>query len=346
MAPERILSWGNEKMNWFERITGFSETDYDRTQARLRVVDGRLHSSDSSRSWAVGDLSMPSLAELRSAASSLRSGRGPIRVEMLQGDVRRLHVDPQNALAMFQVASQFNLLEMVGPSVSPEDGVTRYESDRTQGPACAIAAGAGTIYRNYFLPVQGRPGQRRDRQVDTLSDLGQALGNVDGSLWQMRNGYCMVTDESLAAVDEQLAGLDRSQLQDLSGLLRIGVHANVEVTDPGGGHLVHQAYCSALPVAYNGLRDRRRWERFARLILDAAYEATLLAALVQQTARKPPLVYLTLLGGGAFGNDLSWILDAMYRALRSCADAGLDVRIVSYREPPQELVALVSEFRR
>jgi hypothetical protein len=61
---------------------------------------------------------------------------------------------------------------LVGPSVTPEDGVTRYECDRTQGPACAIAAGAATIYRNYFAPVGSGHGQTKDRQIDALAGLG------------------------------------------------------------------------------------------------------------------------------------------------------------------------------
>jgi hypothetical protein len=67
-----------------------------------------------------------------------------------------MHQRPENAGALFQVASQFNLLEMMSPSVTPEQGVTRYERDPTQGPACAVAAGAATIYRNYFAKVHGR----------------------------------------------------------------------------------------------------------------------------------------------------------------------------------------------
>ena len=55
-----------------------------------------------------------------------------------------MHADSELGGALFQVASQFNLLEMAGPSVSPEDGVTRYGGDHTQGPACAIAAGGRT----------------------------------------------------------------------------------------------------------------------------------------------------------------------------------------------------------
>ena len=73
-------------------------------------------------------------------------------------NVQTLHQDPNNRNAIFQVASQCNLLEMVGPSVTPESGVTGYYYDKTQGPACAISCGAGTVYRNYFVPLTGAGG--------------------------------------------------------------------------------------------------------------------------------------------------------------------------------------------
>ena len=120
---------------------------------------------------------------------------------MVVGDVRRMHRLPENAGALFQVASQFNLLEMVGPSVTPEQGVTRYEDDHTQGPACAIAAGAATIYRNYFVPVGGGHGQTANRQIDTLTKLGDALSGALGmpvsALWKMQNGYALCTQAGL-----------------------------------------------------------------------------------------------------------------------------------------------------
>ena len=34
---------------------------------------------------------------------------------MVTGDVRQMHQSPENAGALFQVASQFNLLEMISP---------------------------------------------------------------------------------------------------------------------------------------------------------------------------------------------------------------------------------------
>ena len=52
---------------------------------------------------------------------------------------------------------------MISPNLTPEDGVTCYQNDRTQGPACAIAAGAATIYRNYFVPLSEDFGQTSAR---------------------------------------------------------------------------------------------------------------------------------------------------------------------------------------
>jgi hypothetical protein len=49
-------------------------------------------------------------------------------------DARDLHADPAAAGATFQVASQFNMLEMTSPKIIPEAGVARYELDPTQGP--------------------------------------------------------------------------------------------------------------------------------------------------------------------------------------------------------------------
>ena len=96
-------------------------------------------------------------------------------MQIVTGDVRKMHQAPEYAGALFQVASQFNALETVGPSVTPEDGVTRYEHDHTQGPACAMAAGAATIYRNCFVPVGDQIGQTTHIQLDGLADVGAEL---------------------------------------------------------------------------------------------------------------------------------------------------------------------------
>ena len=49
--------------------------------------------------------------------------------------------------------------------------ITLYENDLTQGPACALATGAATVYRNYFVHVNGKSGQTTNNQINTLIDI-------------------------------------------------------------------------------------------------------------------------------------------------------------------------------
>jgi hypothetical protein len=111
-------------MNWFERITGFRKGPYEETQARLRVEVGDLVNELDGTRHAVGRLELVSLGELRERAAGI-SLPGRLSLGVVEGDVRQLHAAPENAGATFQVASQFNLLEMIGPEVTPEEGGNR-----------------------------------------------------------------------------------------------------------------------------------------------------------------------------------------------------------------------------
>lgn len=318
--------------DWFERLTGFAELSYEDTQSRLRVEGDDLVSLVNGQRYGIGTLETPTLAELRAAATI--PDRGRTTVTCTVGDVGAMHGEPEFEGALFQVASQFNLLEMTHYTVTPEDGVTRYANDHTQGPACAIAAGAGTIYRNYFAPVNGLAGQTAERQLNMLERVGHSLSTHLGrpvqSLWQMENGYALCTADGLAAINDFLAAASPETRDSLAGELAIGLHLGVEVTESRvPGKVVSQAYCSALPVAYSDV-PQQNWEGFARLVLESSYEATLLAAVGAANAGASNIVLLTRLGGGVFGNADEWIDTAILRALRIVEPAGLDVRLVSY----------------
>ncbi len=333
-------------MNWFEHLTGFKEATYADTQACLEVDGPLLRSKVNGRTFGVGTFEMASLADLRAQVAAGSGAAGRLCASIVQGDVQAMHRAPQLAGAVFQVASQFNALEMVGPDVTPEDGVSCCEHDRTQGPACAMAAGAATVFRNYLVPVAGEVGQTATRQLDGLGDLGEALGATIGrpvnGLWAMRNGYAMCTKEGLDLIAKHLQGLGPEQIDALAGKLRIGVHRDVEVTHAPTtpGPRVTQVFASALPVAY-GHASRQHWRPFAQLVLDAAYEATMLAAVLNARRGVSNIVLLTLLGGGAFGNDDAWIHAAIQRAAAKVQAFDLDLRLVSYGTPPAGLKALV-----
>jgi hypothetical protein len=177
--------------------------------------------------------------------------------------------------------------------------------------------------------VSGWIGQSSDNQIDCLADLGEALGNSGDRLWKMRNGYAVPSAGALQEVSGRLRASREEELDGLRRLLRIGVQWNTQVTLGGAGHQVTQAYCSALPVAY-ARHDSNLWTEFAILVLEAAYEATLCAATLNSVETGSDKVFLTLLGGGAFGNETAWITGAILRALNRHRDSGLEVAVVSY----------------
>ena len=208
---------------WFKTLTGFHEESPDQVRENISVNGEILKSHINGREFICGVLEIPSLAELRESvlSSGIKTRKLSVREEI--ADVQSLHIDEENSGSLFQVASQFNLLEMVSPDVTPEHGVSNYEYDRTQGPACAVAAGAGTIYRNYFLDVNGRMGQSVNNQIDCLADIGNALGNSDNQLWVMRNGYAFATDNGLISINNKIKASSESEIDELRKLLRIGI---------------------------------------------------------------------------------------------------------------------------
>jgi hypothetical protein len=336
-------------VDWFEKLTGFPETNYVDTRAKLAVEGERLRSLVNGKSYGVGRLELVSLETLRQRTNPTRGPVGKLRVSLVSGNVREMHRRPENLGALFQVASQFNLLEMIGPDINPEHGVTRYQNDPTQGPACAIAAGAATIYRNYFAPVAGLNGQTKERQIDGLAPLGEVLSESLKQpvevLWKMQNGYALCTRTGLNAISEHITSLRPERIDALRGELSVGIHSDVEVTDGEENYrpLVSQIFCSALPIAYTHVSSEN-WQPFASLVLDAAYEATMLATLLNARRGASNVVLLTFLGGGAFGNADDWIYAAIRRSLKMMSGFELDVRLVSYGTPSRAVRELVNDF--
>ena len=93
-----------------------------------------------------------------------------------------------------------------------------------------------------------------------------------------------------------------------------------------------QVYASALPCAYAHGPPESDWEPFARLVLRAAYEAMLAVGAVRSLKAGGARVkcYLTVLGGGAFGNKDEWIRDAIRDALDRYQGWPLHVVLVHY----------------
>ena len=328
---------------WFEALTGFREESIEQVQDNISINDDVLTSKVNGKKYTCGTLETPCLAELRERLKFLPVPAGKLSITEVVEDVQKLHVDASNARSLFQVASQFNLLEMMSPESTPEKGVDCYEYDMTQGPACAIAAGAGTIYRNYFVNINNKTGQTRANQINCLEEIGNELGNVDNNLWEMVNGYALASKYGLKKINERLENSSESDIDELRKLLRVGIQWNTEVTIKPAKHNVSQVYCSALPVAYSDL-PTRDWKRFAQLILEASYECAFIACVLNSVQGGNNRLFLTLVGGGAFGNDNDSIINAIHRSLNIFRDVNINVAIVSHGRSNNEVQALINKF--
>jgi hypothetical protein len=114
-----------------------------------------------------------------------------------------------------------------------------------------------------------------------------------------------------------------------------------------GTHRVTQVFCSAVPISYTQRGQGttpKDWKSLAQIILDSAYLATLLAAAIVADKRGERVtVFLTCIGGGAFGNPRPWICAAIEKALLAHIDKPLDVKLVHYGARPTEDFAKLKE---
>lgn len=342
--------------DWQEQLTGAKETfsisayqvqfqetrklnEYGETDVTLIAPNGAVLECGSFALWTLGDLDNA----IGKPALDVRA----ITVENITtNDVGGMHVEYPNAT--FQVASQFNMLEMTGPNATPEDGIGKYQYDRTQGPSCAMAAGAGAVYRNYFV-VEGlhsrSKGQTRVDQINSLGYVAELLGgNYGNRLWEFQNGYVFPTPSGVKILAEKLGDVASREYAVCKRALYVGVQANTAVTK-NPRIRVNQVYCAALPIGYMkyaSLRDDS--EPFARFILEATYEATLAAAVRCWQRTGCSDVFLTYVGGGAFKNKEGWIVHAILNALRKYQGWPLRVRLVNFKTISPIGTAVVNQW--
>ena len=112
---------------WFETLTGFHEQSPEQVRNNISVNGEVMKSYVNGKEFVYGTLETPSLAELRNRVHSSEIHAEELSVREVIANVQHLHASESNAGSLFQVASQFNLLEMVSPDVTPEHGVGGYE---------------------------------------------------------------------------------------------------------------------------------------------------------------------------------------------------------------------------
>lgn len=127
----------------------------------------------------------------------------------------------------------------------------------------------------------------------------------------MKNGYPLL----FQLIDHSFPS--RAEWNTLSRQMKIGYQCNTQVTFNESKNLLNydqridQVFTAALNVA-QGMsgKENRIMENSAlkaQFLLHSGYEGTYLSAIYNNRKK----LYLTLIGGGVFGNNQDWILDAI-----------------------------------
>lgn len=338
---------------WVQRLTGVDEMSKD---FRPGFMEDRNHvhhiTVDGGSSYhPCGTFDTPSLLYLRQQTSAYPAYGKQMQVyHRAIGDV--MEEQYKNRGAVFQVASQWNCLEMVNPDVTPDQGVSIYETDRTQGPACAIGCGFSTLYRNYgvrsFDWQTGTYsfGQKKDRQLNLLHEFDKHVFEQlrdKKPTWLMQNGY-MLTDRDKMGRFAETFDHKPELLDQIASLIRVGYATECPVTfRERDGHpiipiarpTVTQVFCSAFPLSYVHVygvnQDTAGVEMLSRCLLVSMYEATLRCAALSAEKTGNRDVFLTLLGGGAFRLPAQWIGESILQAVERCQHLPLRVFLCHYR---------------
>jgi len=259
-------------------------------------------------------------------------------------DVSVLQCAKENEDCMFQAASNFNGVECISEHSSPDSPnfTTNYYFDHTQGPAASISAGSAAITRVHgaFFDAHKHPkewGQTSRRQVEMLEDVRD--------YFTVTNGYVCNTSHTAS-----LPLGDPAALKQIEGRVKVLLHANV---DAMYGHFdydsidycppqkICQTFCAAMNLAQgmSGMRNGQFPDspEKAKILLRAAYRGTYYGAEMYGCKK----IFLTLIGGGVFGNNQEDILEAICSTheeicqFNKCIE---EVHVIFFRPPPINFV--------
>jgi len=318
--------------DWFDAIFGFIEyRDYMKNKneiLRLYMTGSQQTINDVN----VGKFMLLNLEQLYTLCP-YKYGAGNIKIKNIVANIKEIHKQSNNDNATIQVASQLNCLEMINVDKIPEDGITCYKDDNTQGPKCVMCTPTGLAYRNYIY----NGGQTSNQQIDMSEELLSYFKSCDNTInWIIKNGYLIINNLStLEKISELLTNDDIRK--NAKNKIKAGIHTNLGIFIDGikYDHIINHVLCSGLPIAYQNypFNNIELWDNLSDLFLETYYEMTLLTACINNMMNEIDApCYLTQIGGGVFGMKKSLIMKAIKKACDTINSLGykLNVYLVHY----------------
>ena len=320
------------ELTWFNDFFKFIESkDYDKNKESMLIIF--INNKIKDLNCGIFEVfSCEELHQLLDIPTNNKNKNNKVSIKNIFMKVEKIHDNHELANSTIQVASQLNCLEMTGPSIFPEYGITIYAKDKTQGPACAMCAPAGLAYRNYIYDG----GQTHNKQIDMSSKLLDYLKTKDNKItWNVRNGYLLFDNEyKLKKINELLQ--DKEIFKEAKKLIQSGSHSQqgIRINNNNKNYTMNHVYCSGLPISYNNnINNDDLWDILSILFLEGLYENTLLIAVMNNLlSREIKPCFLTKVGGGVFRMKDILIVNAIKKACNTIYNLGfnLEIFLVNY----------------
>mmetsp|Transcript_15640 Transcript_15640/g.23686 ORF Transcript_15640/g.23686 Transcript_15640/m.23686 type:complete len:389 (-) Transcript_15640:1416-2582(-) len=280
----------------------------------------------------IGSFSTPTLAELRNRVEAMGESRNEGSKSLCSFhclyriDIGELQTRMGQHDSMVQIAGNFNCLNVSSRRQKPDNGklVELAHEQKTQGPAATFGPLAANLYRTHFC-MDSYSGQTLDHQINLLDNVAEYTGRPI-------NGKLTLTGEEKPIRDHEIDSI----VQKIRVGLQTDCHVMYGRTKEGKplclldenkkefSQLPMIDQCHVAAVNWKSLAiDHNRnhtphWlkakkmeiHRLARMLLRACYEGIYLAALSRRTKQ----LYLTLVGGGVFGNPNLLIVEELARS--------------------------------
>lgn len=287
---------------------------------------------------AEGTLEFNTIADLRQKNTRRINQKGTLDVVIddssypQKTDIRTLMADPNNNGAVFQVASTPSALE--GGMHRTDRLVGNMYERAVQGEFASIATMPATLWRKYFLPTSNK----------------EYFLNREFYLWHLCKKITIEpTKDNKKYISYTKLEKNNFDKHDI-GFIEVGIHSDVPVVvgygtgfrDKNAQQPIivnqNQKITLVLTSAFDfktvdKFKKKRRnfnqrknggIEQCAKTVLDAAYEGTIRAAIAKGKQR----VFLTIMGGGSFRNDIDWIYESIEKIKDLIKSSGLHVTLV------------------
>lgn len=300
---KNILMSGG-RIDFCRTVLGVSEKAIQKMSLKDRITVAKEAMVENGE-VSFGRIDLYSIDELRKKTENRKPFKGEGSVSVIVDptiDVKDLQADPQNAGANFQIASNFNGQE-AGQFCGDDRSLNELQSIFAQGEQASMSAYPGIFFRKYF-----------SGPINLLDEL-VAKG--------------IVTMDKRGVLVRDITSL--GELVENQGLIKVGYHSGISVTHGSNfaniidrGQRINQTFTAALNLGANP-----RLKDFSSVFLRAAYEGTVRASFLHGVKK----VFLTLVGGGVFCNDLEDIAKAIQGAAAFAREKSMDVVIVCRMDP-------------